>query len=181
MTTTTRRKALASIAALPALAAAPAVADAATDAALFAAAERFTNIYGEHLAIERDHKAFRASVEADIPLPRYDENLTSEEGLAAHLRWQEHMEKRGVWASSDRWNETSEAAGAAAKAVFSIPATTVAGVLVKAEILRLARGEDNDPNEADDALASYDGSDGQAPWIDIVLADLRNIAGRATT
>ena len=63
--------------------------------------------------------------------------------------------------------------GAAANAVFAIPAQTVRGAYEKLRIVSLATG--TGAQDANEDLAYS--QDHDAPWIDNALADLERLAG----
>lgn len=191
MTKLTRRTALSGIAALPVLAAgAPAVAEGNPDAELFAKIARFLEITRDHEEIGAHYKAMREAVEADPACPVSD---TWADSRGEVDPWHAFLGERGVWIECDRWNDSARRVEVAVRDVFRTPAQTAAGVLAKAEILRVAVGPfsradgDHDENLLC-AQWDYSGTDekgdavkvGEVDFLAAIVEDLTRIAGRAT-
>ena len=80
----------------------------------------------------------------------------------------------GYHPAFDLWNEAGKDMGAAANAVFAIPAQTVRGAVEKLKIAYLATGDGEGTATGDDGLETY--QDLKAPWMANVLADLERLA-----
>lgn len=104
-------------------------------------------------------------------LPRDDR-----EGYA---RWRAFMEKHGVLKRADRAHELNKQRGAAANAIFAMPASTIQGAMEKIKIVRLAIGDigDLDDGGAPDLECFQNHA---KPWFALAVRDLERLAGGAS-
>lgn len=170
-----RRTALATIGAGAAATAAGGAALAATpdrDAALLARVAEFHRAYRESASAWAASGEARDRVKAlpDCPtLPVLDK--------AHYDRWAAFLSEHGCLALTRQADDLSKLTGAAANAVFAIPAQTIRGAVEKLKIVRLSAGDNFQGDiEGDENLCAY--QDYDAPWFPTVIADLERLAGR---
>ena len=120
------------------------------------------------------HAAYEASREQGRREGLYPFTGPDEEKRRA--RQDELDELHGYDAAYDVWNAAAKVAKEAVAAVFAMPANTLPGVLGK---LRLVSRAYLDGYEGDADMVCW--QDDEAPWIDLVLADLERLAGSAST
>ena len=122
-------------------------------------------------------KAYRVSETTDETTHRLYAGIKAPLG-AAHSPenelWKAEAERSGYTAAHNASHEANVKMGAAANAVFSIPAHTLRGCLEKVKIARLATGSGDDYN-GDGDLECY--QDMASPWVDNAIADLERLAG----
>lgn len=112
----------------------------------------------------------RIRADAHPDCPTYFTPVDSPEGFRQFWAF---MEEQGVWKLADRANELNKQRGAAAKAIFAVPANTVRGALGKLEIVRLAIGDIGEGGDMD--LECF--QDHNATWFAAVIGDLERLAG----
>ncbi len=173
---TTRRQALQTGAAVVAVAALPTVALADDDAELLARVGKFWPTYEAHEQVSDAWHTRFSEVEAMPDCPKFDASVSMEEHQKIGRRFDAFRVAHGVDQLADASNRAGKIMGAAANAVFAIPAQTPRGVYEKMKIVRMVVGIGDGP-EGDDGLDCY--QDYDAPWIDNALADLERLAGGA--
>ncbi len=98
---------------------------------------------------------------------------------AHYDRWAAFLSEHGCLALTRQADDLSKLTGAAANAVFAIPAQTIRGAVEKLKIVRLTVGDNLQGDiEGDENVCAY--QDYDAPWFPTVIADLERLAGRAS-
>ena len=155
----------------------------ADDSELLARVADFWTAYEKHDETWNAHQVRRPEIEAmpDYPpeLPWDGEKTLSQAEYELHrkriLEQAAFRERHGdLWEAA---NEAGKQMGAAANAVFAIPAKTAKGAVAKLKIARRASGATAEGGDGDAELSCY--QDYDAPWIDNAIADLERLVGGA--
>ena len=168
MTAITRRKALAAVPALAAVAVLPGEA-AADDELLLTHIAAFHEIYDVSTEASERWHAEHERVDA---LPDCPPNKPIPMG--GYEAYSQFLTDHDVDALAGRANDLTERSGKAALAVFAIPAQTMHGAIEKLKIAYLAIGDGDGTRTGDRDLEAYQDLD--SPWMESVIADLERLA-----
>src|SRR5579883_2863941 len=138
-----------------------------SDTRLLAAVAEFNDLYRQHQKAATKARAMRDRLER-----RKDCPALGQPGPHATDARMAFLERHGWCAEWDKVQAISRKMGAAANALFAIPAATPAGVLAKLKIVRLAVGTGTDDGDSD--LEAYQHRRRRS-WFDTTISDFERI------
>ena len=170
MTNTTRRGAIATMAAVATVAVTPAYATD-DDSRLLGLTAEFQRAYADFTAAREECQSGRERFDAlpdcpPSPAPAFDR--------AGYERFQAFWRAHGLDRLYDHTNVQHKRLKPICNAIFSTPARTARGAVEKLKIVRLAAGDHDADGDVD--LACWQ-ADSDTPWFESVIADLERIGG----
>ncbi len=149
----------------------------ASDTVMLARVAEFHETYEVFLRSWDECSEHRAKVEAMPDCPNYRGPCRDEDELRARNKaHHEFLGAHGVWERYAEPNRINKRVGELVNAIFDTPAETLRGVLDKARILYMARGDYDDADNGDTDLEAHQ-VEGDSPWFGSVIADLERLAG----